>query len=259
MNFPAKDNEHKVPESRVRLTKLELNVASLPDIPHKRILNDEIARAKETLQVGDSTYADLLWSQIRRTASRIKWYYRLVPNRFESNITLWLKGIVLYSILVLGVFGPCAVIVAKWPGIINGGKGVTNGTCAMGGIHWLVELVCYFKLAPLFETVIGLKIQPEGYLWGLLGGAGAVVSMVKRIDSIANQVSHHWLVFTQGLFNPIVGSLSAVITCRFYETTMKGAGGSMLPLVVLAFFAGFSERILSNLADRVKDTGKSQT
>ena len=108
----------------------------------------------------------------------------------------------------------------------------------------------------IFTSVKNLGVDIKAYYWGLLGGAGAVVSMIRRSESISSQKVSYWLVFAQGLFNPIVGSLSAVISCRYYIDMIK-ADSSQVPLVVLAFFAGFSERIISGIGAKVDGSKKS--
>ncbi len=251
MNDTPRVDKKKQSKSRSRLIKLELNVASLPDIPQKTILKNEIGRAKDALDSDVTTYSDTLWADIRYNIWRIKWTYRIFPNQYESNIVLWLKGLILYSFIVLFIFGPCAVIVNVWP------KPVIHTPQVTDSMPWIVKAVIALKLAPLFSTVIELGIEIKAYFWGLLGGAGAVVSMVKRFESIASQKRPHWLVFVQGLFNPIVGSLSAVIACRYYESTLKD-DVSQLPLLVLAFFAGFSERILAGIGAYVDSSKKTQ-
>ena len=68
--------------TRSRLTKLELNVAALPDIPQKEILFNEIESAKVALAANDATYSEALWGDIRGNIWRIKWCYRIFPNQF---------------------------------------------------------------------------------------------------------------------------------------------------------------------------------
>lgn len=232
--------------TRSRLTKLELNVAALPDIPQKKILFNEIERAKVALEANDTTYSEALWGDIRGNIRRIKWYYRIFPNQFDSNIVLWLKGLILYSSIVLLIFGPCAVIVHIWP----------SEESTSASLPLIVVAIKYLGLDPLFTTVKDLGIKSKAYLWGLLGGAGAVVSMVKRIKSIETQKVSHWLLFTQGLFNPIVGSLSAVVACAYYSNTLKEEV-TQIPLYVVAFFAGFSERILASIGTQANGPKKA--
>jgi hypothetical protein len=114
---------------------------------------------------------------------------------------------------------------------------------------WPVRLVKWLGFHSIFKTVMDLGIRPEAYYWGLLGGAGAVVSLVKRFDQISKQEGSPWLFFSKGLFNPIVGSLSAVVVCRFVSEGLTDAYKG-IPLLVIAFFAGFSERLIEKLAKK---------
>ena len=219
--------------ARVKLTKLEIKVASLPDIPEKHILQRELDKAKNSLDEGETEYTDVLWNDVRRTISKIKLLYSIIPHSTSSNIQLLLRGIFIYSLLVF-FFGICAVIVHVYNDYPT---------------PWPVELVKWLGLDPIFKTVMALSIKPEAYYWGLLGGAGAVVSLVKRFDNISKHEGRPWLFFSRGLFNPIVGSLSAVVACRFASQGLldeyKG-----VPLLVVAFFAGFSERLISKIGGK---------
>jgi len=76
----------------------------------------------------------------------------------------------------------------------------------------------HLGLTPIFDTVSDLGIRPTAYLFGSFGGAGAVASIVKRFDEIASRHDSPWLSFAQGLFNLIVGSLVAVVACRFVSS-----------------------------------------
>jgi len=46
--------DEKRAKSRSRLTKLELDVAALPEIPQRNILKDAIKKAKEALEANDA-------------------------------------------------------------------------------------------------------------------------------------------------------------------------------------------------------------
>ncbi len=225
--------------TRSLLIKLELNIAAMPDIPQKQILANEIEIAKISLENNDPSYSEALWTNIRFKIWRIIWAYRILPNQYDQNILLWLKGLVLYSIIVLLIIGPCAVIVDVWP---------KDGSTAQ--LPWIVQAVEFLNIDPIFISAKRL-IDIKAYYWGVLGGAGAVVSMMKRSESISNQKASYWLVFAQGLFNPIIGSLSAVIACRYYMDLVNNDISSSVPLVVIAFFAGFSERIISSVGTQI--------
>ena len=147
-----------------------------------------------------------------------------------------LAGLVLYSTFVIGVLGPCVVIV--WS--LN--AGTLNGFTALADKLGLLSI---------FETVRGLGIKPEAYIWGLFGGAGAVTSIVKRFDQISSKRASFWLLFSQGVFNPIVGSLAAVVVCSFVYSTDQLNLLKIVPAVVPAFFAGFSERLLTRLESTI--------
>ena len=88
------------------------------------------------------------------------------------------------------------------------------------------------------------------FLIGVFGGAGAVVSLVKRFNEFAKSSGSSWLYFSTGLFSPIVGSLAAVVICKFAAAGLDDKYEGV-PLIVIAFFAGFSERLLNKIGERL--------
>ncbi len=86
--------------TRAKLTKLEIKVASLPNIPEKDILQHELDVAKSSLEEGDAEYAKVLWNDIRGTISRVKLRYSIIPHSTSSNIQLVVRGLVIYGSIV---------------------------------------------------------------------------------------------------------------------------------------------------------------
>lgn len=214
--------------AKVRLTKYEVQVASLNDSPEKQILLREINKARNELENDDIDYSIAFWKGMKRTIRRLKRRSFFSVGDGKSNIKLVLLGIITYSVIVFFI-GICAVIVFSYESTPEPG---------------LIKLVKAIGLDPLFKTVISLGITPHSYLTGLLGGAGAVLSMVRRFDKIAEKKASPWLLFSQGLFNPIVGSLSAVVICMIVSAGLIPEYQGV-PIYVLAFFSGFSEKLLS--------------
>ena len=127
-----------------------------------------------------------------------------VPNEkrtktHESALRVVLFGVSAYAAFVLAILGPCVVVVYS---------------LGIGEENEFTTVARSLGLVPLFKAVMGLGIRPWAYLVGLFGAAGAVVSIVRRFERIASQPAPFWLLFGQGLFIPILGSLSAVIACR---------------------------------------------
>lgn len=240
--------EDVVARSRARLVRIQLEVLACPPSEARRVLLAEIAAAQEQLTQGEPTYAKYLCDQTASLIVGLKRRQRFEMGTSESAVGVLLLGIVTYSAVVLLFIGPCVVVVSSLS------AGETNSFTAFAKTVGLL---------PLFETVMRLKIQPEAYLWGLFGGAGAVVSMVRRFEQIGKQpTSFFWVLFGQGLFNPIVGSLSAVVVCGFVYKTDQLKVLQFVPAIVIAFFAGFSERLLARtealLGGLSSDGGKGQ-
>jgi hypothetical protein len=217
--------------SRARLVRLQLEVLACPPSEARSVLLAEIAAAQEQLAQGDPTYAKYLYDQTASLLVGLKLRRRFDTGTPESAVGVLLLGVVTYSAGVLLFIGPCVVVVSSLS------AGETNSFTAVAKAVGLL---------PLFETVMRLKIQPDAYLWGLFGGAGAVVSMARRFEQIAKHPTpFFWVLFGQGLFNPIVGSLSAVVVCGFVYKTDQLKVLQFVPAIVIAFFAGFSERLLA--------------
>ncbi len=77
-----------------------------------------------------------------------------------------------------------------------------------------------------------------------------VVDLVRRFDKIARRKTLFWLLFSQGLFSPIVGGLSAVVIVSFVQAGLIDLLKPIPPTVV-AFFAGFSEQLLDKIGTYV--------
>jgi hypothetical protein len=200
------------------------------------ILEREIALAVKLLDDGDCQYSKALWTEMRSTIRRLRLRSLLFPPGMNSNIQFIFWGIATYASIV-SIFGACAVIVHMY---------------RTDPESWPIRFVSRVGLLPLFQTVSALGIKPSAYLWGLFGGAGAVVSIVKRFDELAQRTGSPWLFFLQGLFNPIVGSLSAVVACKFASASLVDAYKGV-PLLAIAFFAGFSERLLERVQSQTSN------
>jgi hypothetical protein len=234
-----------VARERARIIRLQLEVLECPASEARRILMHEIDIALEQLLNGNPEYARQLYDETTASIAKLRKRNRFGVRPSESAIGTILAGVSLYSAFVLLLLGPCVVVVASLNAHHN------NSFTALADTLGLI---------PLFDTVRSLGIRPEAYLWGLLGGAGAVVSMVKRFEQLSKSKAPFWLLFGEGLFNPIVGSLSAVVVCNFIYNTDQLKALQAVPTVVVAFFAGFSERLLgrveavvSGSTDRAKE------
>ena len=140
---------NKIAVSRAQLAKLELQVAALPEVPQKKILLDEIKLAKTYLDQNDTTYSESLTAKMRFAVWKLKWSYRIWPNEYTPPILIWFKGVIIYSVIVLGFFGPASVIVDNWDKI--NGKGVFG----------------FKPVLFLFNTVIDtFNIPPRAFYWG---------------------------------------------------------------------------------------------
>jgi len=215
----------KIESVKVNILKLELIVCTLPDIEEKKILQREIELAKKELNENRIEYPSILTKKIKRTIKRIRFRIIILPHESNTNIQLIIKGIVLYSLIVF-CFGICAVIVNVYNEIPT---------------PFIVELVKSIGLDPLFKTVISLDITQRIYHWGLLGGAGVVVSMINRFKTFEESSKSKWLYFAVGLFKPILGSLTAIMACRIASVGIIEAYKDV-PLIAIAFFSGFSEK-----------------
>ena len=229
---------------RAALVRLLLEVVELPKTDVSRLLIREIEVANELLESGDGRYAEQLIASSATAVRRLRRRRTFGLRPPGQTITPVLAGLVLYSTFVIGVLGPCVVIV--WS--LN--AGTVNGFTALAD---------NLGARSIFETVRGLGVKPEAYLWGLFGGAGAVASIVKRFDQIASKRASFWLLFSQGVFNPIVGSLAAVVVCSFVYGTDQLNLLKIVPPVVSAFFAGFSERLLARLESTIAQNATATT
>ena len=216
---------------RAGLVRMRLDALTLPAGDAKRLILRELDIAEAALGKGHSEYASEL-----RMACQAAMAIQQRRSRFrfsvpDSNIGTLLAGVLVYAVIV-GMIAPCVIVVAS----LNDGatNAFTRAADALG-------------LMPVFATVRSLGIQPVAYMWGIWGAAGAVVSMVKRFDQFASRRAPKALLFSEGLFNPIVGSLAAVVACVFVYRGDQLNILKPVPSVVLAFFAGFSERLLDRI------------
>jgi hypothetical protein len=228
---------NEVARCRAELIRLYVDVFALRNIDVKRALIGEISLALDQLSSGDSHYARELIREVRPVIAKQRWASIFGISPPESAIGILLSGVLIYSVFVVLMLGPCVVVVQslKAPSSLN---------LFTSAAQWL-------GLMPVFQTVMALGITPPAYLYGLLGGAGAVVSLVKRFDSFSTRSSSFWLLFATGLFSPIVGSLRALVVCDFIYATDKVKVLQVIPHVVVAFFAGFSERLLAGVGRMV--------
>lgn len=215
---------------RARLVRLHVQLLNCPPSVARDALLVEIASALDLHGKGAVEYARYLYEQNATVVGglRKRQLFKIISP--ETTVGIVLLGILVYSAGVLLFLGPCVVVVSSLAAKTS--NSFTLTAAAVG-------------LTPLFEAVMRLGIRPEAYLWGLFGGAGAVVSMVRRFEQFPSQGRPvFWLLFAQGLLNPIVGSLSAVVICSFVYHTDQVKIPQAVPTIVLAFFSGFSERLL---------------
>lgn len=231
-NFKRK----KFEKERAKLSKLLFFVTSLAPSEKKDLLNKELHIAIEKLESNNNfIYA----RHFRKQYSSIIFWSKI--NSFfsgdsrNSNMQLVLLGIICYSIIILFI-GICAGIL-----VIYSNKGNT-------GFRDFLDTIW---LGYIFKTLSDLGFTTRGYYLGVLGGAGAVVSMVRRFNRISTSKKSKWLIFADGFFNPIVGSLSAVIVCKFVEAGLLNIL-EKVPIIVIAFFSGFSERLLETVGREIQ-------
>ena len=228
-------NNHNTYEvEAAKLAKLRFDICSLHESNRKRLLLYELEIAAQKLEEGNAEYAKQFRKHLGPVVRRIRFREAFTADDKRSNIKSVLLGIVCYSLIVF-VIGICAVIVNIYQ---------------RDPQDELIVFVKNIGLLPVFITVSDLGIKPILYLWGITGGAGAVVSIVKRFDEIGQREASFWSLFAQGLFNPIVGSLAAVVVCTFVKAGLLNIL-SAVPLLVISFFSGFSERLLEKVGTLV--------
>jgi len=227
-------NEEELVRTKTKLLRMELLVVALPDSETKTVLLREMKEAQLLIDKGDPSYANAICKELRSFIRGLRLRSFFVSQTGTSNIQLIFSGILIYSFIVL-LIGICAIIVDQYR--VN----PTSG---------LIKVVDGIGLNPLFSTVTGLGIQPMSYLIGLFGAAGAVVSLVKRFDEFEQKKGSPWLFFSIGLFSPIAGSLAAVVICKFVSAGLV-ENYKEVPLIAVAFFAGFSERLLNKVDSKL--------
>lgn len=89
----------------------------------------------------------------------------------------------------------------------------------------------------------------EFYASAAAGGIGAVISVLMRMSGRGEFVIDHelsrWEVTLIGSYRPLIGSVSGIVVYFLFQTPLVPIEASALSLalyVVVAFFAGFSER-----------------
>jgi len=224
-------------KEKARVAKLRLDIAALKQSPVKDLLEDQVTVVEAQLQEGNLEYSKQFRHETRSTILSIK-LKQIFGSRDEStNIRTLLLGLVCYGIIVFFI-GICAIIVFVYQ------------TDPQSN---LITFLRSIGVLPIFATVSSFGITAEAFLWGILGGAGAVSNMVRRFDKIGGKKSSFWLLFAQGLFGPIVGSLSAVVAVTFVQEGLLDIL-KPIPLPVIAFFAGFSEQLIDRLGETVIST-----
>jgi len=218
-------------EANLALSKLMVMVESLQESPKKRVYIDEVNNARMRLEKGDYDYVKKLYRHLKWHIRRKRLFTFLLPeilNENDKKVASLIKGFS-YCALVLIAIGICVVIV----------------------IAESKKMITYNQLGPLhslFEAVKELKIQPRYYLFGLFGAAGAVTSIIKRLDKLISQSDSSMKFFLIGLLYPIIGSVVAVVLCQIapFVFNLKAFGDvpGKAVKVGIAFFSGYSERIL---------------
>jgi len=234
--FQSENMYNKI-QSRImaRLIKMEVDNLSQSSKPQFQLIETEIAKSKKQMESGNHEYALALVKEFRLQLILCKILNLILPQNGNSNIPLIISGIAIYAFIVF-LAGICAVTVFMY--------GIDSQS-------WIVHFVQKLGFDPLFKTVISFNIRPISFLYGVFGGAGAVVSIIKRLDSISKEKKTPWLYFSQGLFNPIVGSIVAVVICEMVSNGNTMGLAKSFPLIALSFFAGFSERILLKMEKRI--------
>jgi len=217
----------------IRLLKLKYRLFT--DTERREFLLQEIENTrKRLLDENDTLYAKIFRRTFRWSIVKLNVRRHISIGNSSSNIKTVLLGIIVYSIIVF-FFGICATVVYSINNTTELNLWQPNGL-----LHFVQEngLMPYFLFA-------SKHITTQSYLIGLIGGSGAVVSLIKRFDAIHKVKSSFWVLFSKGLFNPVVGSLSAIAVVSFMSNTIDG-----IYLFAAAFFAGFSERILEKFENK---------
>jgi len=218
-------------EANMALSKLTVMVESLQESPKKKVYMDEINKARMRLEKGDYGYVKKLYGHLKWLIRRRCIFNFLLPeilNESDKKVVSLIKG-----------FSYCALVL------------IAIGICVLIVIAEEKEMISYDQLGffrYLFESVEKFEIKPLYYLFGLFGAAGAVTSIVKRLDQLISQSDSIMKFFLIGLLYPIIGSVVAVVLCQIMPLVfnIKAIGGvpEKAIKIAIAFFSGYSERIL---------------
>jgi len=218
------------------LKLLKFKYRLLSDKDKRELLINEIENAQKKLLEEDGTSYSKSFRKIFKWAPfKLNFKYKLTPVNERSNIKTLILGILLYSLIVF-LIGICATIVYSMNNLTEIDNWEANG---------LLCIVQKMGLTPFF-LFAQKYISVKSYGIGLLGGAGAVVSLIKRFDIINKTDASFWALFSKGFFNPIVGSLSAVVIVSIMSSNIQE-----VYLLAVAFFAGFSERLLDKFEKKL--------
>jgi len=95
-------------------------------------------------------------------------------------------------------------------------------------------------------------------LVGVAGAVGSIVSMLVRIQDFDNeQAEHRAILFFTGFFKPVIGIASALFMVIVLEAGLiplgiEDADRRVFFFLALAFVAGFSERLASDIVSRTE-------
>ena len=227
-------------EEMVRLLKMKYWV--LKGDERESFLKSEIENALHSLaEDEDTAYVKAFRHHFQWIIWRHKWKSKLgihINKNHTPRIALF-SGFISYIILVF-LAGMAATVVyslnqhPEW--------GTSSDFNSAGG---LVQFTFELGLLPIFQFAQAY-ISPEAFMIGLMGGAGATVSLIKRLDEITKAQNGFWFFWGKGLLNPITGSIVALVLSQvlIFDAVAK---------TVIAFFAGFSERLLDKIEKKLMD------
>ncbi|MFN0141336.1 MAG: hypothetical protein ACKVQW_14775 [Pyrinomonadaceae bacterium] len=215
---------------KVRLARMRARIASLRPSATKEVLENELAIAKTSLNEGNVEYAKQFRKEFRSAIFRLKLTQAFGSIDTNPNIRIVIMGVICYSAM-MAVGGLCAVVVYVYQQHPDSS---------------LISFLRQIWILYIFAAVSDLGISPKHYLLGLLGGVGAIASIVRRFDEIERSKKSFWSLFAQGLLNPIVASFVATVIVSFVNAGLLNIL-KQIPAPVIAFFAGFSEQLIDRV------------
>ena len=150
-------------------------------------------------------------------------------SRLSPIISAWAS----WSAIVLFVMGPFAMVAT----LRAEGHADTQ----------IVLIADDLGLAPFFVFLDSVGITTWGYLAGLFGGLGAIMSMALRLRQILAQQDRQQLFITC-LIVPLLMGLIAAVFCGVFKVLFGWTTLEHVSLVAaVSFSIGFGERLLSRL------------